>query len=110
MRPEQLEQVRGTTVIDPTGEKIGEIEQIYLDQQTRMPEWMLVNTGPLGTKPTIIPLHGASQSGDAIQVPFAKDTVTDAPDIEPGRELSGSQERQLYRHYGFDHIDGDTAV
>ena len=100
MQPQQLEQLRGTTVIDPSGDKIGKVEEIYLDQQTQEPEWVLVNTGLFGTKSTFVPLRGANPSEDALQVPFEKSQVKDAPGVEPGRELSREEESELYSFYG----------
>jgi uncharacterized protein (TIGR02271 family) len=100
MDTQQLEHLRGTQVVDPSGDKIGKIEEIYLDEQTNQPEWLLVNTGLFGTKSTFIPLQGANPAEDKVEVPFAKDQVKDAPGIEPGRELSRSEENELYRYYG----------
>ena len=96
-RPEQL---RGATVVDIDGDKIGRVDEIYLGQDTNAPEWALVHTGLFGTRSTFVPLRDAQPVGDDLRVPFAKAQVKDAPAVEPGRELSPSQEAELYRHYG----------
>jgi sporulation protein YlmC with PRC-barrel domain len=36
---------RGSDVVDRDGDKIGKIEEIYLDEQTDQPEWLAVKTG-----------------------------------------------------------------
>ena len=90
-------------MIDLSGDKIGKVEEIYLDEQTNQPEWLLVNIGLFGTKSTFIPLQGANQADDAVQVPFAKDRVADAPGIDPQRHLSRDEEAELYRYYGLDY-------
>ena len=36
---------RGQNLIDSHGDKIGKIEEIYLDADSNVPEWALVTTG-----------------------------------------------------------------
>src|SRR5215204_4728947 len=90
---------RGCDVIGSDGEKIGTLNEIYIDEQTGQPEWGLVSTGMLGTKSNFVPLADASRSGDDVQVRFTKQQVKDAPGVSQG-ELSQSEERELWRHYG----------
>jgi uncharacterized protein (TIGR02271 family) len=92
------EQLRGSD-----GEKLGKIEEIYIDAETREPEWALVNTGMFGTKQSFVPLREASAAGDGVTVPFDKDTVKDAPTMDPDGSLSQAEEAELYRHYGLDY-------
>ena len=71
---------RGRTILDSDGEKIGKLEELYLDEQTGKPEWALVNTGLFGTKSTFVPLAGARPSGEEVRLNFAKEQVRDAAD------------------------------
>jgi uncharacterized protein (TIGR02271 family) len=97
---------RGRTVVDSSGEKIGKLNEIYLDQQTGKPEWALVNTGLFGTKSSFVPLAGAAPAGEEVQVAFAKEEVKDAPGIDPdGGQLSQSEEQALYSHYGLEYSE-----
>ncbi len=105
MDTSELVNMRGAKVVDPQGDKIGKVEEIYLDKDTDQPEFALINTGLFGSKSTFVPLQGVSRSGDDLQVQFDKETVKDAPGIEPGRELSESEEAELYRHYGMDYSE-----
>jgi uncharacterized protein (TIGR02271 family) len=91
------------------GEKLGRIEEIYLDADTREPEWALVTTGLFGTKRSFVPLREASASGDGVTVPFDKTTVKDAPTVEPDGRLSRDEEAELYRHYGLDYGDAPAG-
>jgi len=100
LHKEQLLAKRGDALYDSAGEKIGTIEEIYLDNATDEPEWALVNTGLFGTKSTFVPLRDATEDGDALRVPYEKAQVKDAPRIDPDGELAQSQERELYAHYG----------
>jgi uncharacterized protein (TIGR02271 family) len=96
---------RGQDLQGSDGEKLGTIEEIYLDTETRKPEWALVTTGMLGTKQSFVPLRDASPSGDGVTVPFEKSTVKDSPKIDPDGQLSQSEEAELYRHYGMDYAE-----
>jgi len=96
---------RGRTVVGREGERIGTLDEVYLDQQTGKPEWALVNTGLFGTKSNFVPLAGARPAGEDVRVAFAKDQVKDAPKIDPEGELSQSEEATLYAHYGLDYSE-----
>ena len=94
----------GRNVVDRDGDKLGTVEEIYLDEQTGKPEWLLVKTGLLGTKSTFIPLTDAQESGEnEVRVPFEKAQVKDAPSIDPDQQLSQEEEDNLYRHYGLEY-------
>ena len=87
----------GRTMIDSDGDKIGKIEEIYLDAETGQPEWALVNTGLFGTKKTFVPLSDAQPDRRRTSgCPFEKAPVKDAPRIDPDGELSRDEERTLY--------------
>ena len=58
-----------------------------------------------GTKSSFVPLQGASQDGDTLQVPYDKAQVKDAPKVDSDGELSQQQEAELYAHYGLDYSE-----
>jgi uncharacterized protein (TIGR02271 family) len=99
MTLERLSEMRGTTVYDSGGEKIGSVEEIFYDEQTRQPEWIGIGTGFFGMKRVLVPVQGASVSSDGVTVPYPKDQVKDTPDID-GDEISEDAERELYSYYG----------
>jgi stress response protein YsnF len=101
---------RGGTVVGPDGEKIGSIDEIYLDRQTGQPEWLAVKTGMFGTKLTFVPLAQAEATGEGLRVPYDKAQVKDAPNVEPDGELSEEEEARLYRHYGLQYGQSTPAV
>jgi uncharacterized protein (TIGR02271 family) len=103
---------RGRTLTDAQGEKIGKIDEIYLDAETERPEWAQVNTGLFGTKSSFVPIVDATTRGDDVVVPFDKATVKDAPNMEPDGHLSQEDEAALYRHYGLGYSEerSDTGL
>ncbi len=50
----------GRDAYDADGDKIGEITDIYYDDETGRPEWVAVKTGLFGTKHSFVPIHGSS--------------------------------------------------
>jgi sporulation protein YlmC with PRC-barrel domain len=91
---------RGATLYDEEGRRIGTIGEVYLDADSKEPEWALVHTGRLGTGRSFVPLRGAQTGEDGPTVPFAKDLVEDAPGVDPDGQLTKREEAELYRHYG----------
>src|SRR3954463_14552280 len=90
---------RGRTVVDRDGDKIGTFDELYLDESDR-PAWGAVTTGLFGMRQTFVPLSEARADGDVLQVPFGKDLVKDAPNVDPDTQLAPEEEDVLYRHYG----------
>jgi sporulation protein YlmC with PRC-barrel domain len=106
---------RGMTVLDADGDRIGTIDQIYLDRHTGRPEFATVKTGLFGLKTSFVPIVDAEMTGDnAVRVPVQKEQVKNAPRVEPeGQELSADEERKLWEHYGrgdYDEWQGDDQT
>jgi sporulation protein YlmC with PRC-barrel domain len=92
---------RGKKMVDADGDKVGTIEEVYLDRQTGEPEWAAVKTGLFGTKLSFVPIRDAQMTDDGeIRVPFQKEQIKDAPRVEADGMLSAEEERRLYEHYG----------
>jgi len=104
---DRMLQFRGEDLNDKDGEKIGRIEEIYLDADSGEPEWALVNTGLFGTKRNFVPLADASEVDGMLRVPIDKGTVKEAPQVEPNGQLSKTEEAKLYGHYGLEYNAGD---
>ena len=98
---EQARNVIGLTVTTNDGEKIGKAGQVFLDDETNQPEWTTVATGMFGSKESFVPLAEATLQGDALTVPYAKDMVKNAPQVDVNAgHLSQEEEAELYRYYG----------
>jgi len=107
VKTSELDTIAHGTVYGTDGDKIGSIEQIYLDNDTGEPEWVTVKTGLFGTKETFIPLSSAKVDGSDLRVPFTKATVRDAPKMEADGDLNPREEEELYRYYG---VTGPTGT
>lgn len=88
-------------------EKIGSVDSLYLGSKSNEPLFITVKTGWM-TGSSFVPLTRAEINDDRIIVPYTKDTVKNAPNIEQDKELSSDEENQLYSHYGLVSQDDDT--
>ncbi|HST81037.1 MAG TPA: PRC-barrel domain-containing protein [Kineosporiaceae bacterium] len=90
----------GGTVIDPAGDKVGDIQQIFLDDLTGQAEWVTVTTSRFGPE-SLVPLREAIVRGTTIQVPYARNKVKRAVLITasagPPSEVEAAR---LYAFYG----------
>jgi sporulation protein YlmC with PRC-barrel domain len=91
---------RGDDLYDGDGDKIGTIEEIYLDAESDEPAWAVVQTGLLGTKRIFVPLRDATENDDGVTVPYAKETVKEAPEVDHDGAISKDEQAALLRHYG----------
>jgi uncharacterized protein (TIGR02271 family) len=98
--------VIGQTAYDTTGEKVGKIGQLYLDDRTGNPEFVTVNTGFFGTSETFVPASHVERQGDRVVLPYTKDQIKDAPNIDNDGHITEEQEQRLYAHY---QLPYDTA-
>jgi sporulation protein YlmC with PRC-barrel domain len=90
----------GKTLVDRDGEKIGKLEDVYVDVETDEPQFATVKEGLIGRHLTFVPLGGIKVGPDDLQVAVTKQRVQEAPNIERhGEELSQADESALYHHY-----------
>ena len=94
---------RGRNVVTSDGDKIGKLEEIYLDTDSGEPEWATVATGLFGAQHTFVPLAEVDHRRGEVVVPYNKDQVKDAPSVDPDGQLSHEEENRLYEHYGIGH-------
>ena len=99
---DRMLQFRGEDLYDRNGDKIGGVEEIYLDAETNEPRWALVHTGLFGANRSFVPLDEAEERDGTLTVPIDKGTVKDAPQVEPNGQLSQQEEKDLFAHYGID--------
>jgi uncharacterized protein (TIGR02271 family) len=97
MQPQEL---IDSAVVDPEGNKLGKVGNVYLADATHEPEWITVKTGLFGTKESFVPLSGAHTDRDGVHVQVDKESVSDAPRIDADGHLSPEESEQLYHHYG----------
>ncbi|MCC9312113.1 DUF2382 domain-containing protein [Kitasatospora sp. RB6PN24] len=99
----------GHKAVDRNGDKIGTVDEVYLDDATGEPEWAAVRTGIFG-RDAFVPLTTSEFSGEELRVPYDRSLIKESPDFGVGQHLSPAQELQLYRYYGLDAPTGDRTA
>jgi uncharacterized protein (TIGR02271 family) len=90
----------GATVVDRSGDRIGEVVEVYLDDVTGQPQWVTVRTGLFGRRESFVPLAAARVEGDQVRVDATKEQVGGAPQAGEDGRLSPRDEAEIYRYYG----------
>lgn len=98
--PQDPQQYIHRAAVDAEGNRIGKISQVYLDDKTGQPLWLLVETGLLGTRQSFAPVHGSRCDGELVVLAVSKDQVKDAPNIDKDAQLSESEQDALRQYYG----------
>jgi sporulation protein YlmC with PRC-barrel domain len=99
----------GKMLIDRNGEKIGKLQDVYVDVETDEPQFGTVKEGFVSRHLTFVPLSGIRIGPDDLHVSVTKDQVRSAPDIEMhGEELSQSDESKLYHHFEMNYTPPKT--
>ena len=99
----------GKTLVDRNGEKIGKLQDVYVDVETDAPQFGTVKEGFIGRHLTFVPLGGLQIGPDYLQVTATKEQVRSAPDIElHGEELSQANESTLYHHFEMNYTPINT--
>jgi uncharacterized protein YrrD len=99
----------GKTLVDRDGEKIGKLQDVYVDVETDEPMFGTVKEGLIGRHLTFVPLAGLTFGPDDLQMAVTREQVKSAPNIElRGDELSRADESALYHHYELNYTPPDT--
>ena len=96
---DQARQLLGVQVVDAAGDKVGTVNDVYLNDQTEQLSWVTVATGWFGLSESFLPLEGAHITDEQILVPFDKATIKTAPRYQSEVPLTPQDEDALYRHY-----------
>lgn len=100
---DQIDAITGTDLHTTDGDKIGHVEQIYLDDSTNQPAWLTVRTAHFGNHVSFVPLAAATWDGEALRVPYEKDFVKASPPVDSNAHLTGEMEVELYAYYGVEY-------
>ncbi|WP_229073355.1 PRC-barrel domain-containing protein [Actinoplanes sp. DH11] len=108
---ENLRDWRGESVIDPDGDKIGELEAVYVDTVSDQPAFATVRVGFIGRhKLVFVPLLGATVTPKAVRVRYEKKLVGNAPSIDVDGELAATEEPALFAHYELAYQAGPSGA
>ena len=91
----------GYTVRDLNGEKIGKVDDLFLDENDQ-PEYFGVKMGFLGTRSTLIPADVTTIDNERgfIEVSQPKQEVKEGPSFDDDRDITPEYENEVRSYYG----------
>ena len=95
----RIEDLANATAYDVNGDKVGSVQDVYVNDTTGQPDFITVNHGLFGTGSSIVPLRGHSLRNGDLHLAFPKDRIEDAPDLDDNGHLTTNDQDALYRHY-----------
>ena len=92
-RETEYERLIGYDVIDKSGNKIGTVNNLWVDQNHR-PEFIGVKTGWLFGKNHVVSVHTAdvNHKSRIIHLPFSEDKIKNAPSFDADADLSDTDD------------------
>jgi sporulation protein YlmC with PRC-barrel domain len=95
------EKYEGYKVYDNAGERIGKVDDLFVDDANRE-EYIGVKTGFFGLKSTLIPMDivRVNEQERTIEVSESKDRVKDAPNFDDDQDITAELEDRIRKHFG----------
>jgi len=101
---DQSEDIRGRKVIDSSGDEIGEVDALMIDEDESRVRFMLVAAGGflgIGEKTFLIPIDVITNiHDDHVHVDQTRDRIMGSPDYDPELVEDEGIWEQSYGHYG----------
>lgn len=89
----------GYRVDDVAGNSVARVEGTFIDQESGEPAWVLVKLGRFG-RVVPISIRECAAAAGRVWVPHIRDTIRNAPAVDPTQPLTGEQEKQVLEYYG----------
>ncbi len=103
---EHYPDARGRAVINPLGDEVGVVDELYVNPRNRLVEMVEITfneVGGYGGKTVLIPVRELEFTDDSVRILTHKEMVQQAPEYEPG----GPMYEPYYEYWGTQLV-GDT--
>lgn len=91
------------------GRTAGRVEGVLVDGRSGEPTWLVVRTGRLRGH-SAVPIELAAGGIGHVWVPYSREAIRGAPEIDPKVGLDAESERALCDHYGVPEASGRRAL
>jgi len=105
----RIEDLANATAYDVNGDKVGGVQDVYVNDTTGQPDFVSVSHGLFGGGDSIVPLRGHTLENGDLHLAFAKDRIEDAPDLDENGHLTNADQEAFYRHYGLEGVEERTT-
>jgi hypothetical protein len=99
------EELQGRHLLDESGKDIGEITDLYVDDDGR-PHWLLVDTSFFPGFFSVIPVTDVLVTDTGLEVHYDMEKLTGAPNAMKGKDFAAHREGRLYDYYGLEAPEG----
>ncbi len=112
---EPRQDIRGFDVYDIDGDKIGTVEDLYVDREAHVTRFLDVKAGGflgIGKKHYLIPVEDVTRNvseEDRVTVNHDRDKVLESLDFDPDVVPDVSFQRSVYGHYGRPFPEGSST-
>src|SRR5436305_7078157 len=89
----------GYRVDEMGGSSVARVQEIYVDQESGEPAWVVVKLGRFG-KLTALPVRDCAGGSGHVWAAFTRDEIRSAPAIEARTPLTREQELEICAHFG----------
>ncbi len=97
MSPEPQD-MTGLELHDVDDAKVGDVVDFFVDQNTKEPEWLVVEAGAITQKSVLVPLEGITRNRSVLKTPYPKEMIMTAPTVR-GAAIDKDTEQALYGYY-----------
>ena len=107
--------IRGFDVYDVDGDKIGSVEDFYVDREVLVTRFLDVKAGGflgIGKKHCLIPVEDVTRNmgeEERVRVNHDRDKVLESPDFDPEVVPDLGFQRTIYSHYGRPFPEGSST-
>ncbi len=103
-RLHRFSDLRGRQVFDNSGEEIGTVQDLFLDEEDRQVRYLDVRAGGflgLGDRMLVIPQEVVAEvSQDRLTLNESRESVLEEPEFAPGHILETHDRQAISRHFG----------
>lgn len=113
---EPRQDIRGFDVCDLEGDKIGMVEDFYIDREACVTRFLDVKAGGflgIGKKHFLVPVEEVTRNvseEDRVTVNHDRDKVLNSPDFDPSVVPELSFQHAVYAHYGLPTPEGSSTT
>lgn len=90
----------GRAAVDSSGEQIGMITAIWVDDDSGQAEWASLRSSGLGRREVLVPLAGVTAVRSSQQFAFSKDHIVGSPRLDQDGRLAPEDKARLVAYYG----------
>jgi hypothetical protein len=99
------EELQGRHLLDESAKDIGEISDLYVDDDGR-PHWLLVATSFFPGFFSVIPVTDVVVTDKGLEVHYDMEKLTGAPNTMKGKDYAAHREGRLYDYYALEAPEG----